>query len=76
VNEADKEFIFWQRDSLAVTLYTRKVAYRKLGSIHTNPSAKWWNPGKPPIDCQYSSAAFYETEIDCFGFLKAIRDEL
>jgi len=75
VNEANKEFNFWQRDSLATVLYTRKIAFQKLDNIHTDPLAERWNLCKSPIDYQYSSAAFYETGIDGFGFLKDIRDE-
>jgi len=75
VDEANKEFNFWQRDSLAIELYTRKVAFQKLDYIHNNPLAEQWNLCTSPKDYPYSSAAFYETEIDNFGFLKDIRAE-
>jgi len=44
-------------------------------TIYLNPLAERWNLCKSPIDYQYSSAACYETGIDCFLFLKAVCDE-
>ena len=33
----NKHYEFWQRDSLAISLFTRKVALQKLNYIHNNP---------------------------------------
>ncbi len=41
--EADnKQHEFWQRDSLAILLYSRDVAFQKLDYIHYNPVAEQW----------------------------------
>ena len=37
VEAGNKKFEFWQRDSLAVHLYTKEVALQKLEYIHNNP---------------------------------------
>jgi len=34
LNAANKSHEFWQRDSLAIELYSQKVAYQKLDYIH------------------------------------------
>ncbi len=60
VNAANKSYEFWQRDSLAVHLYTRQVAYQKLDYIHRNPCAVHWQLVKDPCDYIYSSAKYYE----------------
>lgn len=37
VSAANKKHEFWQRDALAIELYTPDVAYQKLEYIHLNP---------------------------------------
>jgi len=74
--EADnKNHEFWQRDSLAIHLYSRKVAFQKLDYIHYNPLAKHWKLTKDPCDYKYSSARYYELGEKNFAFLKDLRDE-
>jgi REP element-mobilizing transposase RayT len=74
--EADnKSYEFWQRDSLAVHLYSRDVAYQKMDYIHLNPLAARWQLAKEPYDYQYSSAKFYEKGVKEFSFLKDLREE-
>ena len=41
VNANNKDFEFWQRDSLAVQLFTREVAYEKLDYTQFNPCTKY-----------------------------------
>ena len=72
---ANKTYQFWQRDSLAVSLYTRAVAMQKLDYIHYNPLAVHWQLAKDPTDYYYSSAAFYERGVVNFSFLKDLREE-
>lgn len=72
---ANKDYEFWQRDSLAVRLYTREVAYQKLDYIHNNPLAEHWQLVKEPSDYKYSTARFYEQGVKEFLFIKDIRDE-
>ncbi len=61
---------FWKRDALPVELYSDKVFEQKFDYIHNNPVQERWNLADEPTDYKYSSAKFYETEIDEFGFLK------
>ena len=60
---------FWQRDPMAIELYTRKVFEQKLNYIHNNPLQKRWCLVENAADYKYSSAKYYETEIDDFGIL-------
>ncbi len=76
INAHNKAYEFWQKDPLAIILYTRKVAFQKLDYIHFNPCAGKWQLVKDPCDYYFSSAAFYEKGITNFAFLKDIRDEL
>ena len=72
---ANKQYQFWQRDSLAVSLYTRAVAMQKLDYIHYNPLAAHWQLVKDPADYYYSSAAFYEKGVVDFPFIRDLREE-
>ena len=76
VKASNKDYEFWQRDSLAVHLYTQKVAYQKLDYIHLNPLAEHWQLAKDPCEYPYSTAKFYETGVKNFSFIKDLRDEL
>lgn len=59
--EADnKDYEFWQRDSLAIPLFTKKVATQKLMYIHSNPLTDHWQLVKDSCEYQYSSAKYYE----------------
>src|SRR5690349_9465781 len=63
----DRYYQFWKRRSLSIELRTHKVYIQKLDYVH-------WNPVKAgicklPEDYKYSSASFYETGIDNWGFL-------
>lgn len=74
VERSNKQYEFWQRDSLAVLLYTKEVAFQKLDYIHGNPVAAHWQLVKDPCDYYYSSAAYYETGKKNFPFLKDLRE--
>ncbi len=39
VDAHNKKYEFWQRDSLAIHLYSRHVMLQKLNYIHMNPLA-------------------------------------
>ena len=75
VNAHNKEYEFWQRDSLAIHLYSRQVMLQKLNYIHLNPLAAHWNLVNNPCDYYYSSASFYENGERNFNFLKDVREE-
>jgi REP element-mobilizing transposase RayT len=72
VHAPDKEYEFWKRDSLAIPLYTKKVAIQKLRYTHNNPIAERWKLATDPCDYKYSSARFYELNEQSFPFLKDI----
>jgi putative transposase len=69
VNAVNKKHELWQRDSLSVEIYSRAVAEQKLRYIHFNPLSKKWQLAKDDLAYYYSSARFYETGVDDFGFL-------
>ena len=75
VDAHNKKYEFWQRDSLAVHLYSRQVMLQKLHYIHLNPLASHWNLANNPWDYYYSSARYYEMNEKNFDFLKDIREE-
>ncbi len=74
VKAANKQYEFWQRDFLAFELTRRSTALQKLEYIHNNPLAVHWQLCNNPVDYYYSSATYYETEVDNFGFLTHIMD--
>jgi putative transposase len=69
VDAANKKHEIWQRDSLGIEIYSRTVAKQKLDYIHFNPVSGKWQLAKDDISYTFSSARFYETGIDDFGFL-------
>jgi putative transposase len=71
----NKSYEFWQRDSLAIHLYTQKVAYQKLDYIHANPVNERWCLAKQPSDYFYSTASYYEETVNNFDFIKDLRNE-
>ncbi|WP_236587843.1 transposase [Marivirga aurantiaca] len=74
-NAANKEHEFWQRDSLAIHLYSPEVILQKMEYIHNTPIVKGWNLAHEPVAYKYSSAEFYERGVRNFTFLKDIREE-
>jgi putative transposase len=76
VEEKNKKYEFWQRDSLAIPLFTRKVALQKLNYLHNNPLSERWNLVKDPCDYKYSSAKYYELNEKNFPFLKDLLEEI
>lgn len=76
VGRGNKNYEFWQRDSLAIPLFTRKIAMQKLHYIHNNPLKKHWTLAKDPCDYKYSSARYYELNEKNFSFLKDLLEEI
>ena len=74
VNGKDRSFRIWQRDPLAVLMDSRSKLEQKLDYIHHNPLQERWNLANKPEDYYWSSASFYETGIDPFGFLTHYRE--
>ncbi len=75
VNAHNKKYEFWQRDSLAVHLYSSNVILQKLNYIHLNPLAPHWQLAIDPCDYKYSSAKYYERNEKDFDFLKDLMKE-
>ncbi len=69
VEEQDRNYRIWQRDSLAILMDKQEKLEQKLNYIHLNPLQDHWNLAVFPEDYQWSSSRFYETGIDEFGFL-------
>ena len=75
IKASNKKYEFWQPDSLAIPLFTHKVALQKLNYIHRNPLAGHWSLVKDPCDYKYSSARYYERNEKNFPFLKDLWEE-
>lgn len=71
----NKSYEFWQRDPLAVRLYSKKVAIQKLNYLHRNPLAEHGQLVNDPCDYKYSSARYYELNKSDFDFLKDLYEE-
>ncbi|MDQ0639622.1 putative transposase [Pedobacter sp. W3I1] len=74
-NVVNKNHEFWQRDPLAIYLYSPEVAYQKLDYLHNNPCSEHWQLATEPEDYLYSSASFYEKNETNYSFLKDLRLE-
>ncbi len=71
VDAKDRDYQFWERNSLGIDLFNEAVFFQKLDYIH-------WNPVKAglcklPEEYYYSSAKFYEYGVDDFGILTHYR---
>lgn len=66
---------FWQRDALAIPLFTKKVALQKLDYLHNNPIVEKWSLANEPADYQFSTAKYYENGIMNYPFIKNLMDE-
>jgi len=75
VNAKDRRYQFWERNSLSVDLYTESVFLQKLDYIHNNPGQEKWALCELPEDYHYSSALFYHTGTDNWGFLSCYRTD-
>ena len=72
VKAKDRQYQFWERNSLSVELRTGKVFQQKLHYIHFNPvKAGLCNL---PEEYRYSSASFYELNKTEWEFLTHYKD--
>jgi putative transposase len=76
VDLVNKDYEFWQRDSLSIEIYSTEIIFQKLEYLHNNPCKGKWMLVKSPVDYRYSSFKFYETGIDRFGILTHIGERL
>ena len=75
VDATNKKHEFWQRDPMAIRLFTREVALQKLNYIHRNPCNGKWKLCDRPENYEYSSASFYKFGDLRYPFLKDLRLE-
>ena len=69
VTAIDRQYNIWQRDPLAILVFSREMAVQKLGYMHINPMQPHWLLCTNPADYSFSSAIFYEQNADEFGLL-------
>ena len=67
VGAKDRKYQFWERNPLSIDLWTKEVFIQKMEYIHNNPVTA--GLCIYPEDYKYSSAKFYESGKDEFGFL-------
>ncbi len=67
-----RSYPLWETDSRSIDLYTPKMMYQKLEYIHSNPIQDKWKLCRETKQYLYSSAEFYETGFDRFGFMTHI----
>ena len=72
VNAKDREYQFWERNALSIEIWSEKVLLEKLNYMHENPVRA--GICRFPEDYKYTSAQFYSTGKDNWGFLTHIRD--
>lgn len=75
VDKTNKNHEFWQRDSLAIRLYSWDIAVQKMEYIHLNPLQEHWSLVTDPCDYKYSTARYYENGSKDFDFIRDLRDE-
>ncbi|WP_428665221.1 transposase [Runella sp.] len=69
VDDPERAYRIWQRDPLAVLMDTKWKVEQKIDYVHRNPLQERWNLAESPENYPWSSAKFYETGQDEFGFL-------
>ncbi len=72
VNAKDRKFQFWERNALSIEIWSEKVFMQKLNYMHENPLRA--GLCKYFLDYKYSSAMFYHTGKDNWGFLTHLKD--
>lgn len=70
VNDPERKHRIWQRDSLAVKVKSKDMFEKVLDYIHLNPLQEHWRLVNIPCEYPWSSANFYLSLKDDFGFLK------
>jgi putative transposase len=76
VDKKDRKYQIWQRNPLAVELYSRKVIEQKLDYIHNNPVQGKWMLANNPMEYMCSSASFYENYDPKYFFLTHYMDDI
>lgn len=74
VNAKDRTYQVWERNPLWIECNTLVMAEHKLNYMHSNPCTDKWQLTEEPKDYCFSSARFYETGKDDFGFITSLYD--
>jgi REP element-mobilizing transposase RayT len=69
VDDADRIYQFWERDSRVKECWSEKFLLQKLQYIHNNPCQPHWNLVSEPNDYECSSASFYHNGISKYTWL-------
>lgn len=72
VNAKDRQYQIWKRNALSIEIFSEAVMVQKLNYIHLNPVRA--GLVLLPEDYLYSSAAFYELQLERFSFLSHYKD--
>ena len=68
-NDKERDYRVWQRDALAVLMDSKEKVEQKIEYIHNNPLGEKWGLAQIPGEYYWSSAGYYESSKDDFGFL-------
>jgi REP element-mobilizing transposase RayT len=69
VNDADREFQFWERNPMIKECFSQDFYLQKLDYIHHNPCQPKWKLVDLPEKYPWSSASFYELQDMRFSWL-------
>ena len=72
--QSDRLYHFWERRPYAATMYNRGVAGQKISYMHHNPVRA--GLCIIPEDYHYSSAKFYESNVDDWGLITHYAEHL
>ena len=67
--KADRQYQFWKRDPLAITMSSERILLQKLDYIHNNPVKEKWQLADVPENYRWSSAGYYMGGNEEFGIL-------
>ncbi len=72
VNDADRKYMFWERDHMVKPCWSKDFTLQKLNYIHNNPCQPHWRLVELPEQYQWSSASFYKLNDNRFDWLTHI----
>jgi len=72
----NRNYLFWQTNSLPIKVFDRRMLEQKLDYIHLNPLQAHWNLADDPNDYYFSSCSFYEQEDMKFDWLTHYMDAI
>ena len=65
----DRQYNIWLRDPLAIKIFNLQMLVQKLDYMHLNPLQSHWLLCNHPAEYRFSSAIFYEQQMDEFKIL-------